>query len=319
LFRDEVSLFCRFKEEAQDPPPGVVRGGAGSGSRLFDRLRLRQNSEALTATGNARLKAGSAQIGYERQRVILPNGSTRTDSTLSIEGALGFVVSGGARTSLLIHVAYERERERSNPPPQLAPGASESDDDTDVIELGFTGHHLVSTDPVSIMLRGSGVVIFDRVKESDRLRLSVSASPAFGDFPGGLCYFGSYAPAIDVGFAQLRGRCTLTFLGQVNHVLDPGLSTPGASDEFVLAGGRIGFDVATGTDSGVVAGVTYEYQHRLSGEVPSIDRFTAHLKYRHWFRDRRFGLDFGFDFTDGINPQSFVDENRLRFGFGFIF
>jgi len=318
LFERNVRLACTFAPETADGSSGGATQPS-PGRVLLDHLRLRQNPDALAATGEARLKAGSAQIGYERERVILADGSTRRDTTLSIEAALGYAFVDEEASSLLIYGAYHRERSRSVPAPQLAQGASPSDGDTNVIELGLTGHQLVSTDPVSFVLTGSGSVIFDRVKRSERLRLNLSTEFAFGAFPGGICYFGSFAPPIDFGFAHLRGRCSLTLMGQVNHVMDAGTATFGVNDEFVLVGGRFGFDLATAADGGVIAGFTYEYQRTLHGSVPSIDRFTAHLKYRHWFRGRRFGMDFGFDYADGINPDSFVDENRLSFGVGFIF
>ena len=319
LISDNYQLMCRFRPtRSSHAQPGGAGGTGHSDGSLLSLFRLRQNLDALSATDAARLKAGAAQIGYLRERNTLANGSIRTDSTLTFEGALGLALRDRPDSALLLYGAYERRRLRSNPPPQLPPGQSQADKDTDVLELGFTGHQLVSMPGVSVMLTGSGSYISNYVNDSRRLRLRVSAAP-FLFWPNGICYFGGFAPPVDLGFARLSGRCTASLIAQVNHITDRGSTTPGANDEFVLAGGRIGYDIATGTDSGVIAGVTYEYQHRFEGQVPSIHRFTAQIKYRHWFSDRRFAMEFGFNYTDGVNPQSFADEHRTQVGMGLIF
>jgi hypothetical protein len=319
LFAREEELSCRIASAGDSShQDGGGAGSADAGRRLFNRLRLRQNADALAATGQDRLTAGAAQVGFLRERTALQDGTSRTDTTFSFQGALGVSLRNHEDSSLLLYASYERRRQRSDPPPQLAAGASQSDKDTNILQFGVTGNQLLSIPRVPVMLTGSASYIANRVNDSERLRLKVSASPnAF--LPGGLCYLGAFADAIDLGFAQLRGRCNLDLLVQVNHVLDPGSTTPGASDEFILGGVRGGLDIATGTNNGVIAGVSYEYQHRFHGGVPSFHQLTAHLKYRHWFDEQRFAMEFGFEYTDGVNPESFIDEHRTRFGFGFIF
>lgn len=318
LVQPNLQLSCtKFAAARQNT------GSASPGNEPFSlgQLRLRQNAEALSAAdGQERLAAGAAQIGLRRERRVLDNGTTRTDNTLSVEAALGWALRDRADSALLLYGAYQRERLRSDPPPQLAPGASQADKDTNILELGVTGRQLVRMGNVNLMLRGSGSYISNYVDDSERLRLKLSATPYFGPFPRGrFCYFGGFADAINRGFGSVRGRCSLTFLAQVNHVLVAGSATIGTNDEFVLAGGRIGYELAAGEAGGVVAGVTYEYQRTIHGNVPSIDRLTAHLKYRIWTGDKSFGIEFGFDFADGINPETFNDENRIRLGVGLIF
>lgn len=283
-------------------------------------LRLRGTPKELAATGPDRLSAGAARLSIERERVWRDDGTRRRDTTLAIQGALGLALEELEKRSAYLYAAYQLERVRSRPAPALPPGESAADGDTNVLEIGLTSRQMLAPRglPVSAELVASGSLILDRVTRSERMRFDLALSPGFGDVSFGLCAYGRFGAFLP----GIGARCTAALRWQVNRFLDRGRGDSG-SDEFVLGGGEVTWEFAPFVDrvllrSGVFAGMTYRYEASLRGDVRDIDRFTAYLKYRHWF-GTRFGVDFGFDFADGINPESLVDENRLRVGFGVIF
>lgn len=325
LFDDDVTLLCikrappaRASDPNRNTTPGLLNGNPV--------LRLRNVPDQLNLTGEKRLTAGAAQLSYRRERVVLPNGSTRHDNAVAIEAALGLVLDESETRSAYLYAGYQLQRVRTAPPPVLPAGTSQRDKDTDVVELGVNGFLLVPNNihsTFNVTVAGSTAVIFDRVDDSSRLRVDLSVTPGFDPTSTnlGICGLG-YFRGVGLG---LGGRCSLTGRLQINHFFDRGTGTPGAHDEFVLAGGEIGIEFAPMRagrliESGVIAGASYRYEASIHGDVPAIDRFSAFLKYRHWFGDeKRFGMDFGFNFVDGTNPQSFADEHRISFGLGFIF
>lgn len=314
------AALARQGEESPAPArTGAPPRGLANGEPI---LRLRRTVKELSATGDDRLTAGSAHLSYRRERVRLDDGGTRHDTTWSLEGALGVALAETEASSSYIYAAYQLQRARSRPAPMLDPGESEADKDTNILEAGVTGHQLLAspTLPVSLLLNASGALILDRVDRSERVRFNVEATPGFSRAYLGLCAIGYYRPIV----TGLGGRCSVTFRWQVNRFLDRGRGEIADNDEFVLGGAEIGIELARMNelglaDSGIIAGASYRYEESLLGNVPNIDRFSAYLKYRHWLSGRRYGIDIGFDFVDGTNPESFADEHRIELGFGLIF
>lgn len=316
LFRDEVELFC-FKRPAA---PGDAERPLPPAPRSV--LRLRRTPDDLNATGARRLVAGAAQANWRRDRTELDDGTSRRDTTLGIEATLGIMLTETApRRGAYVFAEYDLQRARTSPPP---PGVDQRKKDTDLLQLGLTGHRLVGWQeglPVSLLVTGTGSVLFNRVDDSERLRLEMTATPGFRHARLPFCSIGYFGP---VGLG-LGGRCTIAVRGQYNHVLDRGTAAMAPTDDFFLGGGQVGIEFAPMSnrgirgESGIIGGVNYRYEHAFSGDVPSIERLTASLKYRHWMRGNSFGVEFGFDYVDGTNPKSFVDENRIGFGVGLIF
>lgn len=328
LLREDVQLSCikraaRPADGAPPTPPGLAHGSLD--------LRLRATPDQLNVAGSDRLTTGAAQLSYVRERVLLPAGGSRHDNTIGIKGTLGIVIDEQAATrehaasAAYLYASYQLQRLRTTPPPTLAPGVSQRDKDTDVLEVGLTGFRILrhtNTSPVNLLVSGNGSIIMNRVADSERLRVAVTAVPSVDPtrWPIRLCSLGYFR---DLGLG-LGARCGLTLRLEANHFLDRGTAAPTANDEFVLAGGEAGIEFAQMRHArllpgGVIAGATYRYERAIHGGVPDIDRFTAFLKYRHWVEDNRFALEFGFNFVDGTNPESFADENRLTFGLGLIF
>ncbi len=317
----EGSLTCVRPVEIADagPDEDAPRGLLPNGEPI---LRLRATAEDLTVTGEDRLTAGSARVTLQRERTILDDGSRRRDTTLSIQGALGIALTEREGDSSYLYAAYQLERVRSQPAPTLPAGQTAADGDTNVLELGIIANRLFETrgSRMTFDVTGTAALILNRVDRSERLQFNMRMSPGFGPTQNlGLCGYGAFLTIVP----GISGRCDAALRLQVNHFLDRGTAAPTANDEFVFGGGEFGIEFAQSNENGVTgdgvfAGATYRYEASLSGAVPDIDRFTAFLKYRHWF-GTRFGVDFGLDFVDGINPESFADENRISVSFGLIF
>jgi hypothetical protein len=322
LFSDQVSLFCikRPTHAAgahQAATPGLAHG------RLD--VRLRSTADQLNVTGNDRRAVGAAQLSYLRERVADANGAIRHDDTVSAKGTLGLVIDERPTSAAYLYAGYELQRLRTTPPPTLAPGASQRDKDTDVLQFGITGFRVLpsgNASPANFLVSGTGSVLLDRVHDSSRLRVDVTAvlglDPTIGPIP--VCGIGYF---FDLGIG-LGARCNLTLRLQANHFLDRGTSAPAAHDDFFHAGGEVAFELAPMRHArllpgGVIAGASYRYETAISGNAPDIDRFSAYLKYRQWVDGDRFALEFGFNFVDGTNPDSFADDHRLSFSLGVVF
>ena len=68
---------------------------------------------------------------------------------------------------------------------------------------------------------------------------------------------------------------------------------------------------------GMVGSMVYRYQRMVAGQAPDIDRFDATLKYRWWAKDLAF--DLGFTYSDGTEPKSLADENKVSITFGVLY
>lgn len=285
-------------------------------------FRLREKPEDLVLTGDKLKKAASATIGYKRERTILEDGSVRNESSISFKGALGYPLLEDGDKSLFIYGGYEFQRLRTNPPPQLTPPASQRDKDTEILQVGAFGGAPFGESWYASYITTSASYVYDAVKKSERLRMKADLTPSFGS-PDilGVCAIDRFISE-SRSILPLSGRCNLTAMWEVNHFLDRGNVVKNVNNEFVLGGFKASIDfrpkTGGGKKSGVVAGTSYQFQKSLAGNAKDIDRFQAYLKYRYW-TEIGLGLDFGFDFVDGTNPDSFVDENRLQLGFGLLF
>lgn len=280
-------------------------------------LRIRKDPASLKLTGDERLEAGAASASFKRERTILADGSTKRDTTFSLKGVVGYAITETDNHSAFAYAGYEINRVRSNPAPVLTLPATERDSDTELLKLGFFGHTAFG-DKLNWVTSVDAAYLFDIAKRSERLRTSVAIVPALPFDNLGVCGVGALNSSRRTLIPGVQGKCTFTGLFEASHIFKNGSATFGVNDEFVQMGGKANIDLLLSGNfkAGFFAGAEYRYLNTIHGQAPAIDRFTGFLKYRHW--NNNVGFDVGFEFIDGVNPDSFVDENILQLSFGII-
>ena len=282
---------------------------------------IRQKPEELGLTGKKARAAGGFGLAFSRTQTAIATGGRKTDTKFSIDGTVGVrLTPTESISSAYLYGRYQLERARTRPAPVLAPGASQSDGDTDVLELGTTGTLWLNTDkPVNFAINGQLSGVFDFANDSQRAKAKVTVTPGFdlrdGAFP--LCGIGKYQEVS----GELTARCGLQFEAEAAHVFKAGTAKIGAQDLFIAAGGKLSYELFLPTDdggSGVVAGVSYRYLPVLQGALGDIERLEAQLKHRFWTEDK-LGIEVGFSYSKGTNELSFEEEDLFKFGLGIIF
>lgn len=317
---------CKVEKKKSVVGGGTLAEGDTSESKtpkfVLD-FNLRENPEGLALTGKERKSAGAAQLGLERVRSFLDDGSRKQVTTLTGKGVLGLkILPQTDDTSLFAYGGYELSRSRTRPATLPTPPATLRDGDTEIIKIGLVGRQyfdLVKGPKAnrSMTVSIDGSYLFDLVKDSERLRGKVTLSPYWFVKPGGICGIREFHETIIPG---VRARCTPDILFQYGHVTRDGKLDADDKKDHVMFGGRIAYDLMLSGDleSGVFAGASYEYQKRISGGVPSIRRHRLYVKYRLW-AGNDFAVDIGPELIDGINPDSFANENQLVLKTGLIF
>jgi hypothetical protein len=285
------------------------------------RFAVRETPEELWLTDEDRLAAKAFSLGFERTRTVLDDGTRKTETSLTVDGTVGLRLD---RTpgdlDVFLFATYNLERDRVRPAPSLAPGASQSDGDTDALALGIDGGYSCADLcwvglPVDFNLQASA--IFDFANDASRVRLRAIATPRL-EVPLGICNLNSF------GDGPLRGRCELAFEIQAAHVTRRGTTALGNYDTFLAAGGRIGVEFFLPTrpgaaaSTGFLASLRYRYLPVIHGAPDDIEQFEAKLGHRFW-TGADVGIDVGFTYTRGTNELSFEEENILTFGLGLIY
>jgi hypothetical protein len=294
-----------------------------SKSRFEFTTALRARPEDLALIGDLRKSADAAKLSLVRERSFLDDGSRKQVTTLTMKGVLGVGANLGPDSNLFAYGGYELERARSKPSVTPVPPATDRDGDTEIARFGIWGRQYFDLDPDehsanhALTVGLGGEYLFDFVKRSERLRALVMLSPYVDAEISGVCGIRQFRTTFIKG---VRARCEADGLFQFNHITKDGELTGKATNDFVLAGGRLSYDAMLSRDleSGIVFGAKYERQFRLTGSVPSIKRHQVTLKYRYW-RESDFAFEWGIELVDGINPDSFADENKLSLAFGVIF
>jgi hypothetical protein len=313
LVSDAVRFACIYDaEEKPEPKVDPI-------TKIAGKILLRETTEALALTGEDRKTAPSASIAYKRERSYLDDGTAKNTSTATVKAVLGFPFYGPHDDgSILGYAGYELNRARIHPAPVLTAPATERDGDTEILKFGLFANHIFSLGDSAVAdVAVDAALLTDYVHDSQRLRLKLNVAPDFGADELGICAIGRLN-SWKKNFLGLRGKCTFEIQGEVNHLTRKGTLTVKPEDEFVLAGGRAAADFQFGDDddSGLIAGVDYRYLHAFNSAVPDIDRFKAYFKYRFWFG--KLGVDTGFEFIDGTNPDSFADDNSIMLTFGLV-
>lgn len=288
-------------------------------------FRLRGDVDALAATGDDRKSASAAGFGFDRVRTFLEDGARKETRTYSINAVLGAVLIDEPLTGLTAYSGYELGKERARPAPTLTPPARQSDNDTEILKFGLVGNKLLPLGSSSNRYRQSFDValdasyLFDLSKKSERVRGRISAGFYSGDPWLGFCKIGGYT---DFGNG-LWTRCEVDLIGTFNVLTDHGTITPSVKDHFAHLGGRAGGKVFFGNplDNAAFATGEFMYLRRIDGDTatfPHIKRHKFSLGYR-WWRNEDFAFEAKGEIIDGINPDSFEDENSLSLGFGIIF
>jgi hypothetical protein len=303
LIDERIALECRSEPSDE-----------GSESKL----RLRKDSASLKLTGDDRQEAGAATVSFKSERTLQADGSSKRDTTFNLKGVLGYALSESDNKSAFAYVGYELNRVRTKPAPILVAPATERDGDTELLKVGFFGHTAFG-EKLNWVTSVDTAYLFDIAKKSERMRASVALVPALPFDNLGICGVGALNSTRKTLIKGVQGKCTFTGLFEVNHIFKAGSADFGAKDEFVQVGGKATIDLLLSGkfESGFFAGAEYRYLDTVHGGAPAIDRFTGHLKYRHWLND--VGFDVGLELVDGTNPDSFVDENIIQLAFGIIF
>ncbi|HEY5710654.1 MAG TPA: hypothetical protein VIT38_02065 [Allosphingosinicella sp.] len=307
-------ITCKAPDPADNPadPPSPPA-----------RFAIRETPEELWLTGRARRKAGAFALGFERSRSVLENGTRETNTSFNIDGTVGLRVTPDTSRDFhaYLFATYNLQQDRTRPPPTLAAGESESDDDTNALALGIDGQYAGCLGgcahglPLELNLQMA--TIFDFANDASRLRLRAILTPR---------------PVIDLGLCRvsvfsrgpLRSRCEFSAEIQGARVLRRGTTELGNYDSYLALGGRAGIEFFLPTlpsedaATGFFASLNYRFLPVVHGPPEDIERLEIKIGHRFWTAGN-VGIDVGFTYTKGTNELSFEEEDVLGFGLGLIF
>jgi hypothetical protein len=286
------------------------------------KFAAREKPDELWLTGKEAKKAGAVKLGFERTKTPLDGGGLKTDKTFTINGTVGwrFTPDDMDDATAYLFAQYQLSKARTNPPPTLDPGKSESDGDTDVLKLGYMSKlgPFGSDVPVSANL-GVGYV-FDFAKNARRLNVNALVHLA-PDWDLKLCKMGSYRDLIpSIG---LKSRCDFFRLElEGSRLLKRGKLEVGDYNTYLAIGASPKIDLflptSPGNDTGFLASLSYRNLALIEGSANNIERWDAEFKHRFWTKIN-VGVDVGFTFAKGTNSLSLEEEDKLTFGLGIVY
>jgi hypothetical protein len=283
------------------------------------RLGLIRKIEDLGLTGNDRKKAESAAIGVKRERTREDNGSSKTSTTLTFDGTLGFRVTGDdAVTHAFAFADYSLSRNRTKPAAALGVGERADDKDTNGLALGVTSDD-IALGSLPLSLSGSSSYILNFAKDSERGVGRILLTPGWMPTDLGICGLGGLR-TVDLGAAEFRTQCVLQGELAYSHVFKVGRADFKKHGDFLSAGVVVGIDLAPPLleKSGVVGSFRYRWLPTISGVAPDVERIEAALKYRWWIGAAT-AFDFGLTYKRGEEFKTYTDEDSLELSFGVIF
>jgi hypothetical protein len=283
-------------------------------------VSVRSTPEELALVGDDRHGAGAFALAWDRTRSTLDDGTRKTDTSLKVNGTVGVRITPATSANAVSYLygRYALSHARTRPKPVLAPGASESDGDTDALETGilFQKQIMPGKDRFKLFLNLQAATIFDFANDASRVKIGALLRPVLATSLG-VCGLERYARPLP-GTA-LRTRCgfQLEVLGA--EVLRRGTTPLANYDSFLAAGGRGTFEAFLPTADGMelAATVRYRFLPVLHGAPRRIERLEAELKHRFWTASD-VGIDVGFTYIKGANEVSFEKEDILSFGLGII-
>lgn len=327
LSRPEIVLRCKLPERDATTVasngaagPAVVTSPPKKGSMIA--VKLRGSVEALAAKGTARESAAAASFAFTRNKTYQDDGSRTTANSYAVNAVLGIDFDHRLTSSLFIYGGYELKQNRSKPAPVLTPPATARDSDTEIVTLGAGLSRLVplgrgpNAYSTSLMINFNGSYKFDLVKDSERVHGELNLAPYLSNR---LCTIGGLT---DYGNGFWSG-CEITGITRFEVITRHGSLLPTSKDHFAYLGGKLGVSFYYGDPSENAAFATAQYLNlrRIDGDPSAFDHIRQHkvaLGYR-WWQGKAYALEAKAELTDGINPNSFADENALTLGFGIIF
>lgn len=300
-----------------DPPIGAPAVFVKALDR--PKFAIRKAPEDLGLSGDAAKEAGSFALGVERGWSTDENGVHSRDTTVKIDGTVGYQLFGKSEPySSYAYLRYNLEKARTRPAAPLAPGATAEDDDTNVLQLGMTFDFFADPErfPVPLWVTGDAGYIWNFVDDSERLRFRAAMDPGItGDAK--FCQFGS-GKLISKG--KLALRCIVRIETDIGHWVKEGRLPNASYDDHLALGGDANFSAfyATGAKSKVIVSASGRYLPVLVGKQADIWRYDLSLSHRHFF-DFGAALDVGFTYQHGLNVLTLEKERKLTFGVGILY
>ena len=319
LFNPGLVWTIQCPGEAEPDEPYTASFDANNS---YPKVVLRGSIDDLSDIGDGRLKSSALKVGVIRERSTLEDGSTKTDTNLSINGTLGVRVTAANDPINVVHayVSYSLDRRRSRPQPTLAAGINEKDGDTHSVDIGFAGKFQLTKNESVFKLFATGKISYlhDFVHNSDIARLGLGVVPAISRDLG-VCRIGSFKPLIR-GIDGIFARCSFLAEFEGAQILKNGTSEFGLSDQYIALGGRGKYELFSPTfgDDGIFAKAEYRYLPVIKGGLANIDRLDLEVGYRIW-SNNKVGFDVGINYSKGTNEKSFEKDDRLALEFGVIF
>jgi len=280
------------------------------------RFAVRAKPEDLPLSGKERRGADAFAFGFERTRSRLDDGTLKTDTTVTLGGVAGVRLTGDkSASSVYLYGQYNLSRARTNPAPTLAPGASESDGDTNTLGIGLTiKTKMVNTPSFDLYVSGSASTMFDLVHKTDRVQGDLVFTPTIPNLGPKAC-LNQFSV-----LGKLRFRCGFSVEVLGAAVIKRGTTTPADYDSFLTAGPRASLELLIPNDDndGAFVKVTGRNLWVLTGTAKTIRRLDASLGYRFWTA-QDVGIDVSFKYQIGSNASSFEREDILSFGIGVIY
>ncbi len=326
-----ITLACYAGQNLAGEGPTTAGATTAEKPRisLGDFLRLRGNVTDLALSGERRKKASAGTVGFERIKNFKADGTRTETETLSIKAVLGApLIQRDDRffPNVLGYVGYERKSARTTPPPVLIPPATQRDGDTDILKLGLIGGDIIDLsgkgpeNQRSFLYNIDASYIFDFAKDTERFKAELTGT--FFDYDGfdGFAGIGGYRNYLAkdiwtrIDFQPIVNYNILTKEGTLSNI---------GKETFAHAGAIVKFSATRGKTqvNGPFLSAEYINLRRIRGDgafIPNVERHEFVIGHR-WWTLSDFGLEISAKLLDGINPDSFADENQVSIGFGLIF
>jgi hypothetical protein len=264
---------------------------------------------------DGRATVDAAVLGVKVSKTVADDGSIKKTTTLTFDGTVGVRVLP-VPTPGFFYANYTLSKARVKPPPQLDPGKTQRDGDTDGLALGFTVQDIRL--PFYVNLTAGTSYVMDFVKGSRRGVGSLTFSPGFNALDAGICGFG-YLKTLNIGKVNFRTRCSIAGEFDYSHVLKAGTTKFEDRGDFFSVGPVAGFDILAplNESTGIVGNVRYRFLPTISGVAPTVHRWDVSLKYRWWVGDG-VGLDFGGTYKKGEEFKTYTKEDEFLLTFGIV-
>lgn len=304
----QISLACASERDSD-----------GNDASRPRRIALRKTVDELSLADSSVADAGSATVGFTRSRVRDENaGTTTTNTTFTVNGALGVLLTPpvAGRNPIYVYGEYSRNRQRTRIRPPPADPGEQGQKDVHALDLGVVLSILGGDD---FQLRSRVGTVFDFERDSRRFVGNAQIEPTLGGSDIGLCRFGRYSDSFGSGSFRFRTRCRIWGEIDASHVFRAGTAQFGDNDELLAIGGVARFEVALAPNatSGPVASAQWRRLETISGTAPDVSRIELEAGWR--WRVGTAALDVKATYVRGEERKTFEDQDILTLGFGLRF